>query len=87
MSLVLFYSDRWHLHIQPPHKFISSVTKQRQEVKVDQCKSISITENINRGTHFACAKNAMLKYEESVVISGPRREGVSVPAPLENNPD
>ena len=54
---------------------------------MDQCKSISIIGNITLGTHFAHARNVMLKYEEGSVIPGPRREGVSVPAPIESNPD
>lgn len=66
---------------------MSFVTKQKQEVKMDQCKSIGITENITQGTRFACAGEAVLKYEEGVVISGPRSEGVSVPTTLENKPD
>ena len=72
-SLILFYNDKRHLHIQPFHKF---VTKQKQEDKMDQGKSI--IENRSQGTYFACARNVMLKNEEGVIISGPRSKGVSV---------
>lgn len=46
---------------------------------------ISINGNITQGAHFAHVKNATLKFEEGVVISGPRREWVSGLAPFENN--
>lgn len=35
--------------------------------------------------HTLCVRNAMVKYEESVGIPGPGREGAPILAPLENN--
>lgn len=85
LSLVLLYNDRWRLCVQPLHKYTSFVPKQKQEDK-DGSRQISILGNITQGAHFAHVKNATLKYEEGVVIPGPRREWVSGLAPLENNP-
>lgn len=80
-SFILFYNDKQHLHIQAFHKF---VTKQKQEDKMDQGKSI--IEDRSQGTYFACARSAMPKNEEGVIISGPRGKGVSVSSTLENKP-
>lgn len=52
-GLVLFYNDRWHLCIQPFHKFTSFVTKQKQEDK-DGSMQISIIGNITQEHICSC---------------------------------